>query len=222
MVVPWKKYEQDAAAFFTSLGLKAEIETTIQGARTKHAIDVLVTGTYQTLPLKWIVECKCWKTNVPKEKVLALQATTQDVGADKGILLSETGFQSGAIRACKNTNITLTSLEDLRLDAKQALDEEVLKDILWRLTRARKELRKINKFQEDVDFRYYTPAFIHMGTLMSVEAAISDALSGELPTVYHVDGEKRLWAANFGELITGCYPLLNRAEVYLKNAPPRK
>ncbi len=61
----------------------------------------------------WVVECKNWKTSVPKEKVATLTAILQDVGADRGFLLSETGFQSGALRMAAKANITLTSLADL-------------------------------------------------------------------------------------------------------------
>ena len=43
-----------------------------------------------------------------------LAEVVKDVGADRGVLLSESGFQSGAARAAKNTNIELTSLKDLR------------------------------------------------------------------------------------------------------------
>ena len=35
----------------------------------------------------------------------------QDIGADRGILLSEKGFQSGAHRLAARSNITLTSYE---------------------------------------------------------------------------------------------------------------
>jgi hypothetical protein len=46
--------------------------------------------------------------------VAALASVVQDVGADRGILLSETGFQAGAIRLASLSNITLTSLTELK------------------------------------------------------------------------------------------------------------
>lgn len=36
-----------------------------------------------------------------------------DLGADRGLIVAESGFQAGAIRASLNTSITLTSLDDL-------------------------------------------------------------------------------------------------------------
>ena len=44
-----------------------------------------------------------------KEKVLALQAIVADAGAHRGFLLSESGFQSGAITSARTSNITLTT-----------------------------------------------------------------------------------------------------------------
>jgi restriction system protein len=105
----WKTYQEQAAQFFTHLGLLAAIEERISGVRGEHNVDVLVTGKVHGLDLRWIVECKDWASNVPKEKVLALFAIVQDTGADKGILLSEVGFQSGAIKVSRNTNVLLTS-----------------------------------------------------------------------------------------------------------------
>jgi len=51
---------------------------------------------------------------VTKLHVLALREIVADVGADRGILLSEAGFQSGAIEAAKLTNVHVTSLARLR------------------------------------------------------------------------------------------------------------
>jgi hypothetical protein len=53
--------------------------------------------------------------------VLALQSIAQDVGADRALLFSESGFQSGAIRACKNTNVVLTNFDDFRASAGDEL-----------------------------------------------------------------------------------------------------
>jgi len=102
MSVHWREYQQRAADFFRRLGLTAIVEHEVEGARGHHAVNVYVEGLFHGIPLKWVVECKAWKTNVPKEKVMALSSIVQDVGADRGFLLSETGFQAGAIRAALN------------------------------------------------------------------------------------------------------------------------
>lgn len=106
----WQEYQQNAADFFRTLGLVAKVEHKVEGARGIHKIDVYVEGTYHGIKFKWVVECKAWKSNVPKEKVMVFSSIIQDIGADRGFLLSEVGFQSGALRSAQKTNITLTSL----------------------------------------------------------------------------------------------------------------
>ena len=88
------------------------MEASVKGARADHKIDVWVVFKRFGLETKWVVECKFWNTSaVPIEKVLILKSIVEDVGADRGILISKSGFQSGAIRAAQSTNITLTSLD---------------------------------------------------------------------------------------------------------------
>jgi hypothetical protein len=73
----------------------------------------------------WVVECKLWKASVRKEQVMTLVHIAQDVGADRAFLLSESGFQAGALTAVRNTNITLTDLKGLLAAAER--------DIRWRM-----------------------------------------------------------------------------------------
>lgn len=72
MTPAWREYQESAADFFRRLGFDAETDAKIEGARGKHNIDVIVTGSLHGIPFRWVVECKRWKTNIPKEKVLAL------------------------------------------------------------------------------------------------------------------------------------------------------
>ena len=117
----WKAYEDQTAEFFRGLGCKVEVGASIQGARATHVVDVWVVFTRFGMQTKWVVECKCWQTNVPKEKVLALKSLVEDVGADRGILVSQVGFQPGAVRAAEHTNVYLTGLEELMEQAQEDL-----------------------------------------------------------------------------------------------------
>lgn len=59
-----------------------------------------------------------------KEEVLALKSILEDIGADRGIIVSENGFQSGAQDAARGTNITLvTSLQEFERTALAATFE---------------------------------------------------------------------------------------------------
>lgn len=118
---PWKDYQQEAAEFFRLLGLSAQTDVTLQGIRTQHDIDVLVKVPIAGFEVRWIVECKHWKASVPKLHVFGLRDIVSDLGADRGIILSETGFQSGAIEAANLTNVQLTSLAALKGTCKTAI-----------------------------------------------------------------------------------------------------
>jgi hypothetical protein len=110
----WREYQERAANFFRSLGLYAKVDERMIGARGQHDVDVVVRGSLAAgIEQIWIVECKFWGRRVDKSHVGNLMTIVNDVGADRGILLSERGFQRGAFRLASLSNITLTSLSGL-------------------------------------------------------------------------------------------------------------
>ena len=133
----WRQFQEETAEFFRSLGCDAQVEAKIIGARAEHKIDVWVRFTKFGLETKWVIECKDWNSGIPKEKVLALKSIVEDVGADRGILISAAGFQSGAVRACENTNITLTDLDGM----KETTREDLIASVLHRIETRAVELR---------------------------------------------------------------------------------
>jgi hypothetical protein len=114
MANSWQEYQEEVAAFFRSIGLDATTNHPVQGVRTAHDIDVFVRSHQVGFDVVWIVECKHWSTPVNKLHVLGLRQIVSDLGVDRGILLCEVGFQSGAAEAAALTNVHLTSLADLR------------------------------------------------------------------------------------------------------------
>ena len=212
----WKAYQKDAAQFFANLGLSTAIEEPVSGVRGTHQIDVLVTGKVHGLSVRWVVECKHWASNVTKEKVLALLAVVQDIGADKGILLSEMGFQSGAIRMSKNTNLLLTSLADLREEIKATFAETVIASLHWRITKVSGELWAIHKLERDGYGT--TPAFSERSKLAFLDMAFNDAMAGHYPTVYAFGpNDSRLSANDFDGLVRKADELIKSAEVFANN-----
>jgi hypothetical protein len=96
----------------------------VKGARAAHDVDVYATFMRSGILCTWVIECKLWKSRITKEKVLALKSVIEDLGADRGIIVSEEGFQPGAQDAARGTNITLvTSLEDFETTALAAATE---------------------------------------------------------------------------------------------------
>jgi hypothetical protein len=139
----WEEYQHQAAGLLRELGFTAEVNARLTEANgAVHAIDVAARRTVAGVELLWIVECKYWNKRVPIEKVLALRSLVLELGADRGLLTSESGFQSGAIRTASQKNITLTSLEDLRANAadeilasRVAMAERSLMDLSLRVNR---------------------------------------------------------------------------------------
>ncbi len=140
---PWKQYQEDAASFFRSLGFEADTDVPIKGARGLHKVDVAVRTSKVGVDQLWVVECKLWKTRVRKQEFLTHKAIIDDVGADRGILLSEEGFQSGAIRSAEHTNVSLRSLADLRENAEEDLLDFGISQIESKIIRANETLRKL-------------------------------------------------------------------------------
>lgn len=141
----WKKYQEEAADFFRSLGLEAETDVTINGVRTKHDVDVLVKSHHVGFGITWIIECKHWSSKVSKLHVLALREIVSDTGADRGILLAENGFQSGAIEAAALTNIHVTSLAEVTNTASHDILSMKLRELYDRMVSCKEEYWKISK-----------------------------------------------------------------------------
>jgi hypothetical protein len=109
-----------------------------EGTKTTNAARRTVAG----VDLLWIVECKLWNKPVDMGAVRDLRSLVLDLGADHGLLMSESDFQSGAVLTAKQKNITLTSLDNLRANASDdilasrvALAERRLMDLSLRVNR---------------------------------------------------------------------------------------
>jgi restriction system protein len=133
MTIAWKEYQEEAASFFRSLGLDASTDVTVAGVRTTHDIDVVVKSCHVGFEITWLVECKQWKTRVSKLHVLALREIVADIGADRGILLSEAGFQIGAIEAANLTNVRVTSLAEISATARNDIYSMRLRELYDRI-----------------------------------------------------------------------------------------
>lgn len=202
----WSAYQENAAEFFRELGLQATTNAEVEGVRTHHDVDVLVTFQHSGLDLKWVVECKHWKSNVSKLHVLALRQIVDEVGADRGILLAENGFQSGAIEAAEKSDVSLTSIADLRVTASEALNLQKLLSFPLRVAVAHRGYWSISKsdrislgIRTDVGDRGYLGQLV----LGAAQDVLLSALADQYPPCGHYvaygdAGE----IANLGEAIS--------------------
>jgi hypothetical protein len=145
MAVDWYDYQEETAAFFRSLGMDAQTNVTVHGVRTQHDIDVLVKMHHVGFEVTWAIECKHWKTKVSKLHVLGLRSIVQEIGADRGILLCEAGFQSGAIEAAQLTNVVVTSLVNVMQSAQNDVYNLRIRELLERIEASRERYWEIPK-----------------------------------------------------------------------------
>jgi hypothetical protein len=119
----WEQHQEEIAVYLARLGFETKTNETLRGARGTHKIDVTARYTKAGLSQLWIIECKFWKRNhaIPKEKVETLLSIVSDVGADRGLLVTECGFQSGAVAAARQTNVTLVTFDELRASSADEL-----------------------------------------------------------------------------------------------------
>ena len=194
MAKDWNDYQEEVADFFRTLGLAATTNATVEGVRGCHKVDVWVVSNRYGFEVNWLVECKFWQLAIPKEKVLALYQIAQDVGADRAFLLSESGFQSGAIKAAQNANVTLTSL----LDLQSAAQEELFNVALSELAHKTASLDgKVQGFMFGEDGKPFPYVWIDRedlldvaGSLLELKLSIPKAQSRKFP-VYLAIGQSR-------------------------------
>lgn len=221
----WQAFQQEIAEFFRQLGCNAEVEAKVQGARAKHEVDVWVTFSRFGLTQKWAVECKKWSSAIPKEKVMALRAIVEDLGADKGILISERGFQAGAFDAAANTNIALTTWNEFRNVAKNDLYRNLIGQLETTLSQL--QARYWNLFLHE----YKRIGMNATGTstlkpggdskvcneigscLSLLEWGRKEAITGMFPAIVETrDDGSRILAQNIEEFINLSAPLIQEVE----------
>lgn len=231
MANDWKEYQEEAAEFFRSIGLKAETDVTLQGVRTKHDVDVYVQIDVAGFKVRWIVECKHWKSAVNKLHVMGLREIAADLGVDRGIILCESGFQSGAVEAAKLTNVQVTSLEALGKTSQEAIYAFQLQDLFDRTEKCRERYWDIPKsvrikhglradtFSDDI----YSGQFI----VEVVSKVISKASRGIFPVESDLLDRTKVpclpgLLCNYGEVVAVLEPLVAELESKLNTAAVSK
>jgi hypothetical protein len=229
----WKKYQEQVADVFRSAGCSADIEAIVEGVRGKHKIDVLVNFEKYGVTCLWVVECKHWNSNVPKEKVLALQSIVDDIGADRGLLISKVGFQSGAIRLAQKSNITLTSLEDLKEDLRQDSTKRIIDTLESNLLRLMNKIFALSKTEKlgNRQFRIYYPEGIngreaaeHGGRLSIIETGFMNYKLGKdrYPLQVSEDGNKIQTTESIERFIEAVRAQISKTEKWLSSLPQQK
>lgn len=77
-----------------------------------YQIDGYIEFELMGIRYKILVECKHYKTSISREKVAVLYDKIRACGANKGVLVSSSNFQSGAIHFASKHGIALIQLTD--------------------------------------------------------------------------------------------------------------
>jgi hypothetical protein len=79
------------------------------GSDGKRDLDVVVRGTVEGVPFFVQIECKDWSEPVGIAVVDALDSKRRDLGADKAIIYSNSGFTEPALRKASRVGIDMAS-----------------------------------------------------------------------------------------------------------------
>lgn len=205
----WYKFQEEICNYFRSLGTTAETNVRVQGVRTNHDIDILVKTKFLGQDIVWIIEAKKWNSKINKLQVLGLRTIVDDIGADKGFIISEKGFQSGAEAAALKTNIQLMTYSELREITKELIQSEIIRTYKDRLilleNRYWSHSKKIRqKYGLRGEIWDYPVNFSGHSLLQTAHNAIDSALDNEYPIdleTYSVEKKGVLIAYNFQEII---------------------
>lgn len=235
MATDWKQYQEEAAAFFRSLGFKAEVNHTVEGVRSKHAIDVYVTFERWGMRHTWIVECKHHARAITKADVETLKSIASEIGASLAFLLSESGFRSGAIDAARKTNVVLSSLEELRTKSSDDVMREALITLENRsLALQEKLFREFMCYVEEgpgsaslrvrdgVDGeRYYSMS----SSIAILNMALGRARLGDLPVTllgdFGKDPDAYIRCMTLDQFVVGATRVVERVETWAAQQKPR-
>lgn len=77
-----------------------------------YQIDIIAEFIALSVSFKVIIECKRYTRPVEREKIVVLADKIRSLGAHKGILISTSGFQSGAAEYAKKQGIALLQIFD--------------------------------------------------------------------------------------------------------------
>jgi hypothetical protein len=109
---PWKKLEIVCADLERQLSPSAEVkhnDRIVGRSGSVRKLDITVRQILGTHPILIVFDCKKHKKPVERALVAAFAEQVRDVRANVGVMISESGFDSGAVAVAADTNIILRS-----------------------------------------------------------------------------------------------------------------
>jgi hypothetical protein len=126
----WLDYEQLIHKKLSILYPQTKIShnATLPGKISKknRQIDILIEGVIAGFDMKIVIDCKCYSKNVDIKDVETFLGLLNDVGANKGVIITTKGYSSGALDRAENdsldVDLKIFTLEELiRFEPYQTL-----------------------------------------------------------------------------------------------------
>jgi hypothetical protein len=112
----WKKFENLAADIQRQLSPEARVQTNVKmlGKRsgTERQIDVLVEQEVGQYSIRIVIDCKDYKHPVDVKDIEMFMGLVEDVSANKGAIITATGFTATAKKRAKDAGIDTYRLVD--------------------------------------------------------------------------------------------------------------
>jgi hypothetical protein len=109
----WRELQEYVSIFFRLLGFSVYIEKKIVTVRETIEIDVYAERYMDFHLEKVIIECKYWDSMIPQSVVHSLRTVADDIGANRAIIITKSGFQTGAIQSATGTVVELYTYMEL-------------------------------------------------------------------------------------------------------------
>ena len=110
----WKDLQVKVGRILTQCNFDVSIEKKIQSIRSVVEIDVYAEELIDDRVYKILVECKMWKYSIPQHVIHSMRTVVNDIGANKGYIITTSNFQKGAIHSVENTNVELITWKEFQ------------------------------------------------------------------------------------------------------------
>lgn len=112
--VDWRDLQNKVCLLLSQSGFETEIEKKVSTPRGDVEIDVFAIDPRSIDKITYAVECKNWSAPVNQSVIHAFTTVMNETGSNIGYIVSKAGFQDGAVRYTKHTNIKLFSFLELQ------------------------------------------------------------------------------------------------------------
>lgn len=110
----WKDLQNKVGEILRQCNFKVDIERKIKSIRSEIEIDVYAEENIDNRRYLILCECKMWNSNIPQLYVHGLRTVINDIGANKGYIITTSDFQKGSINSVENTNVELLNWQEFQ------------------------------------------------------------------------------------------------------------